>query len=260
MSEPGEVVWIPTGTCLLQFSRYKQHVLNLWTSRLSLDALRFCILSIDAQTRHVTIGARVTFMIRVLALLSPLCLLAADSSIRGFPPADVPAEQSWESKLQAIPDPQRVRATIQKLADKPHLAGTPASKAVAEYIFSQLREWGLETHIEEFEALLPTPQHRALEMVEPKSFRARLTEPPVPGDKNSEDAGQVPPYNAYSGNGDVTAPLVYVNFGVPADYEYLDRQGISVKGKIVIARYGGSWRGIKPKVAAEHGAVGCIIY
>jgi N-acetylated-alpha-linked acidic dipeptidase len=97
-------------------------------------------------------------------------------------------------------------------------------------------------------------------MTEPKPFHARLLEPPVPGDKNSEDAGQVQPYNAYSGSGDVTAPLVYVNFGVPADYEYLAKQGISVSGKIVIARYGGSWRGVKPKVAAEHGAVGCIIY
>jgi N-acetylated-alpha-linked acidic dipeptidase len=159
-----------------------------------------------------------------------------------------------------MPDPQRVRNTIQKLADKPHLAGTPESKTVAEYLAGQLREWGLETQIEQFEALLPTPQNRVLEIAEPKPFRARLNEPAVPGDKNSEDAGQVPPYNAYSGNGDFTAPLVYVNYGVPADYELLAHHGISVKGKIVIARYGASWRGVKPKVAAEHGAVGCIIY
>ena len=195
-----------------------------------------------------------------LALLSPFYLLAADTAIRGFPPAAVAPEQAWEAKAQSTPDPQRVRNTIQKLADKPHLAGTPASKAVAEYIAAQLREWGLDTHIEEFEALLPTPQHRALEMTEPKSYRAHLLEPAVAGDKNSDDQGQVPPYNAYSGNGDVTAPLVYVNFGVPADYDYLAKLGISVKDKIVIARYGGSWRGVKPKVAAEHGAVGCIIY
>jgi N-acetylated-alpha-linked acidic dipeptidase len=209
---------------------------------------------------HVTIAQRAQFMTRFFALLLPFSLLAADNSIRGFPPGTVAAEQSWESKAQAIPDPQRVRNTVQKLADKPHLAGTPASKAVADYLAGQLREWGLETHVEEFEALLPTPQHRVLEMTEPKTYRARLLEPAVSGDKNSEDADQVPPYNAFSGNGDVTAPLVYVNFGVPADYEYLAKQGISVKGKIVIARYGASWRGVKPKVAAEHGAVGCIIY
>jgi len=198
-------------------------------------------------------------MTRVLVLLCPFYLLAADNSIRGFPPNSVAAEQAWEAKAQATPDPQRVRHTIQKLSDKPHLAGTPASKAVADYLAAQLREWGLDTRVEEFEALLPTPQHRTLEMLEPKVYRARLLEPAVAGDKNSEDAGQVPPYNAYSGSGDVTAPLVYVNFGVPADYEFLNRQGISVKGKIVIARYGGSWRGVKPKVAWEHGAVGCLI-
>ncbi len=199
-------------------------------------------------------------MKQILALLFPFCLLAADPAIRGFPPTAVAAEQAWEAKAQSTPDPQRVRATIQRLSDKPHLAGTPASKAVAEYIASQLREWGLDTHIEEFEALLPTPQHRVLEMTEPKSFRAGLIEPAIPGDKNSDDPGQVPPYNAYSGNGDITASLVYVNFGVPADYEYLAKLGISVKDKIVIARYGESWRGVKPKVAWEHGAIGCIIY
>lgn len=196
----------------------------------------------------------------ILALLFPYCLLAADSAIRGFPPAAVAPEQAWEAKLQSTPDPQRVRNTIQKLADKPHLAGTPASKVVAEYLAGQLREWGLDTHIEEFEALLPTPQHRVLEMTEPRSFRAKLTEPGIPGDKNSEDSGQVPPYNAYSGNGDLTAQLVYVNFGIPSDYDYLAKLGISVKDKIVIARYGESWRGVKPKLAWEHGAVGCIIY
>ena len=199
-------------------------------------------------------------MTRILVLLAPFCLLAAENTIRGFPPALVPAEQAWEAKAQATPDPQRVRNTIRRLSDKPHLAGTPASKAVADYLAGQLREWGLETHVEEFEALLPTPRHLALEMTEPKSYRARLDEPAVAVDKNSSDPGQVRPYNAYSGDGDVTAPLVYVNFGVPADYDYLARLGISVKGKIVIARYGGSWRGVKPKVAWEHGAVGCLIY
>ena len=192
--------------------------------------------------------------------LCPFFLFAADNSIRGFPADAVAAEQAWEAKEQANPDPQRVRGYIQKLADKPHLAGTPASKAVADYIAFQLREWGLDTQVEEFDALLPTPRHRVLEMDGPKPFRAKLVEPPVAGDKNTEDAGQIPPYNAYSGSGDVTAPLVYVNYGVPADYDYLAKQGISVKGKIVIARYGSSWRGVKPKVAFEHGAVGCIIY
>src|SRR5581483_3285739 len=125
---------------------------------------------------------------------------------------------------------------------------------------AQLREYGLDAHIEQYEALLPTPKSRALELVEPTHFQAKLEEPPVAPDRNSSDPGMVPPYNAYSGDGDVTAPLVYANYGVPADYDYLKSQGIDVKGKIVITRYGGSWRGIKPKVAYEHGAVGCLIY
>jgi len=109
--------------------------------------------------------------------------------------------------------------------------------------------------------LFPTPRERTVELLEPVRFAARLEEPPVTGDPTSnQQKEQLPSYNAYSVDGDVTAPLVYVNYGVPADYEELDQLGIAVKGAIVIARYGASWRGIKPKVAAEHGAVGCIIY
>src|SRR5262249_16567509 len=119
---------------------------------------------------------------------------------------------------------------------------------------------GLNASIEEFEVLFPTPRERVLELVEPTHFTATLKEPQIAADPDSGDAGQLPTYNAYSGDGDVTAPLVYVNYGVPADYEYLEKQGVNVKDKIVIARYGASWRGIKPKVAFEHGAVGCIIY
>jgi N-acetylated-alpha-linked acidic dipeptidase len=123
-----------------------------------------------------------------------------------------------------------------------------------------LREYGLDAHIEQYEALLPTPQSRSLDMTEPSVFHAKLEETPIAVDKNSSDAGMVPSYNAYSGDGDVTAPLVYANYGIPSDYDYLKEHGIDVKGKIVITRYGGSWRGIKPKVAYEHGALGCLIY
>src|SRR5438093_10169136 len=97
-------------------------------------------------------------------------------------------------------------------------------------------------------------------MTEPARFRATLKEPAIPEDPDSGDANQLPTYNAYSIDGDVTGQLVYVNYGVPADYDELTKLGVDVKGKIVISRYGGSWRGIKPKVAAEHGAIGCIIY
>ncbi|MCU1260536.1 MAG: Glutamate carboxypeptidase [Bryobacterales bacterium] len=196
----------------------------------------------------------------LLALGFPALLLCADNSIRGFPADAGATEKKWEDKMRAIPEPARVGRYIQRMSNEPHMAGTPQSKAVADYLVGLLREWGLDARLEEFEALLPTPVSRRLEMVSPKTFRAKLQEPAVPGDKNSADPGQVPTFNAYSGSGDVTAPLVYVNYGVPADYEVLKKLGIDVKGKIVIARYGGSWRGTKPKVAQEHGALGCLIY
>src|SRR5262249_44601444 len=138
---------------------------------------------------------------------------------------------------------------------------SPYGKENAEFLAAQFRAWGFDTQIEEFSVLFPTPKTRVVELVAPEKFTARLTEPALPEDATSNQAAeQLPVYNAYSADGDVTAPLVYVNYGVPGDYEELARRGIDVKGKIVIARYGGSWRGIKPKVAAEHGAVGCLIY
>ena len=124
------------------------------------------------------------------------------------------------------------------------------------------RSFGWDAHIEIFEVLYPTPISETLELAPvEKPFKATLQEPPIPGD-TSATAKQyaLPAYVAYQGDGDVTAPLVYVNYGMPDDYKRLARMGISVKGKIVIARYGAGWRGLKPKLAQEHGAVGCMIY
>src|SRR5271154_201648 len=195
------------------------------------------------------------------ALAGPLALHpAANDTIRGFDAASQKTETDWELQARAVPDAARVRTFDEKLSNQAHLAGTPASKETAEYILAQLREYGLDAHIGQDEALLPTPKSRSLEMTAPTPFKAKLEEPPIAVDKNSSDKNQVPTYNAYSGDGDVTAELVYANYGVPADYDTLKQQGIDVKGKIVITRYGGSWRGIKPKVAYEHGAVGCLIY
>ncbi|MBV8551098.1 MAG: M28 family peptidase [Acidobacteriaceae bacterium] len=185
---------------------------------------------------------------------------AQTGQMRGFTAKDVAAEQQLEQQAQSVPDPARIRKYMEFMAGEPHNAGSPRSKAVAEYILGQFKEWGLDAHIEEFEALLPYPTLRQVEVVEPKPYVAKLIEPVVPQDPDSGNARQLPPYNAYGATGDVTADVVYVNFGVPADYEWLEKQGISVKGKIVLTRYGGSWRGIKPKVAAEHGAIGCLIY
>src|SRR5262249_10393413 len=143
-----------------------------------------------------------------------------------------------------------------------HNVGTHYDKDNAVWLLAKFKEFGLDAHIETFDVLFPTPKERAVELVEggPK-FTAKLQEPAIALDPTSKQQNeQLPTYNAYSIDGDVTGPLVFVNYGIPEDYEQLARLGVSVKGAIVIAKYGRSWRGIKPKVAAEHGAVGCLIY
>ena len=187
---------------------------------------------------------------------------SADTApLRGYSSEAGRTERDWEAKFRAIPDPAALRAYMQRLSARPHHVGSPYDKDNAEWIAAKAKEWGLDAQIETFDVLFPTPKERALEMTEPTRFTAKIAEPAVAVDPTSSQRDeQLPVYNAYSIDGDVTAPLVYVNYGIPADYEELDRLGISVKGAIVIARYGGSWRGIKPKVAGEHGAVGCLIY
>jgi N-acetylated-alpha-linked acidic dipeptidase len=150
---------------------------------------------------------------------------------------------------------------VRRLSARPHHVGSPYGKDNAEWLLARFREWGWDASIERFDVLFPTPKERVLEMTAPTKFVAKLEEPVVPEDPTSgQKAEQLPTYNAYSTDGDVTGPLVYVNYGRPSDYLQIDRLGISVKGAIVIVRYGASWRGIKPKVAAEHGAIGCLIY
>ena len=196
-----------------------------------------------------------------LACLAPQARTAEPAPLQGYSSDSARAERDWEAKFRAIPDPAALRAYMQRLTARPHHVGSAYDRENAEWILSQFKQWGLDASIETYDVLFPTPKERALELIEPTRFTAKLEEPAVAGDAtSSQHAEQLPSYNAYSIDGDVTAPLVYVNYGVPDDYEALDRLGISVKGAIVIARYGGSWRGIKPKVAAEHGAIGCLIY
>jgi N-acetylated-alpha-linked acidic dipeptidase len=181
--------------------------------------------------------------------------------LMGYSEQDSQTERQWEAKFNAIPQPDNMREYMKRLSAYPHHVGSPYDKANAEWILSKFREFGLDAHIETFYVLFPTPKERRVEMVAPTRYVATLQEPPVPGDPTSDQKSmQLPTYNVYSIDGDVTAPLVYVNYGLPSDYDRLASMGISVKGAIVIARYGSSWRGIKPKVAAEHGAVGCLIY
>jgi len=183
------------------------------------------------------------------------------SQLSGFTAQSSKAERDWEKKFQDAIVPDNLRENNRRMSARPHHVGSAYDKYNADWILSKFKDWGFDAHIETFQVLFPTPKERIVELVEPTKFRAKLQEPPVAGDPtSSQTAEQLPTYNAYSIDGDVTAPLVYVNYGSRDDYEQLDRLGVSVKGAIVIARYGEAWRGIKPKVAAEHGAIGCIIY
>lgn len=166
-------------------------------------------------------------------------------------------ERRYDEQLQA----DNLRDWMRRLTAEPFWTGSPYNREMAEWTAQQFRDWGFDVEIEEFQVLYPLPRIRELELVSPTQYTARLREPPIEGDATSAiEENRLPTYNAFSADGDVTAELVYVNQGVPADYEVLENMGIDVEGKIVIARYGGSWRGIKPKVAAEHGAIGTILF
>jgi N-acetylated-alpha-linked acidic dipeptidase len=201
-------------------------------------------------------GGRFVVAFAIAAAVAPASRPSAQSA-QAIPSADA----RWETAFRALPAPANIRAYDERMSARPHHVGSPYDKDNAEWMLARFTEWGWDAKIERFDVLFPTPRTRLLEMVSPTRFVAKLEEPAVPGDPTSgQKSEQLPTYNAYSTDGDVTAPLVYVNYGRPADYEQLERLGVSVKGAIVIARYGASWRGIKPKVAAEHGAVGCLIY
>jgi N-acetylated-alpha-linked acidic dipeptidase len=191
----------------------------------------------------------------------PASAAPADAPLLGFSVEASAAQRAAEARFDGQLRADNLRAWTKRLSARPHAVGQPYGREIAEWARAQFESWGYEARIEQFDVLFPTPKTRLLEMTAPTRFTARLAEPALKEDATSGQAAeQLPIYNAYSVDGDVEAPLVYVNYGVPKDYEVLERHGIDVKGKIVIARYGGSWRGIKPKVAAEHGAVGCLIY
>ena len=203
------------------------------------------------------------------ALAAAVCLLLVPatvrtqlrSPIRGFTAASSDVQRQVEEKFRAVPKPENNREYMRVISAEPHHAGSPGSQKVADYMLAQFKSWGLNASIETFEALMPYPTERVLELVAPVSAGAeargaggRRRIPTRPTRARCRRSTLTPPT--------ATSPreLVYVNYGTPEDYEQLAKLGVDVKGKIVIARYGRSWRGIKPKVASEHGAVGCIIY
>jgi N-acetylated-alpha-linked acidic dipeptidase len=186
---------------------------------------------------------------------------SASAPLLGFSAESSKVERDWEQRFRAIPDSKNVHANMKLLAGHPHNVGSEAQRKNAEWMVEQYKKWGWDAKIEQFDVLYPMPKTMVLELVGPTKFKAKLDEPPLADDPYThEKKTQLPGYNIYSADGDVTGPLVYANYGMPDDYLELERNNISVKGAIVITRYGGGWRGLKPKLAYEHGAIGCIIY
>jgi N-acetylated-alpha-linked acidic dipeptidase len=198
------------------------------------------------------------------ATLVPLAAAgdAAEGSaaLFGFTTPESTAQRALEQRFDAELKPAELREWLKNLASGPNQVGSPHDKANAEFVRDLFRQWGWQAQIEEFQVLYPTLKEHTLELLAPTHLTASLHEPPVAGDATSGVAGIMPPYNVYGADGDVTGELVYLNYGMAKDYQELARRGIDVKGKIVIARYGSGWRGLKPKLAQEHGAIGCIIY
>ena len=174
---------------------------------------------------------------------------------------DKTTQKLLEKQVDDVLNPKNLDKWMKHMSSKPHHGGSPWSKQNAEYATNLFESWGFEAYIDTFRVLLPYPKIRKLDLISPKRVSLKLQEPPVKGDESTFiKKDLLPPYNAFSADGNVTAELVFVNYGIPADYVELERMGIDVKGKIVLAKYGGSWRGIKPKVAYEKGAIGCIMY
>ncbi|MEJ2584033.1 MAG: transferrin receptor-like dimerization domain-containing protein [Robiginitalea sp.] len=200
-----------------------------------------------------------TLSLLYLALLSLAGLHA--QTITGFSSEEAREQLELEARFDAQLSAENLDDWMQKMADKPHWVGTEAGAEVARWMRDQFESWGYDARIDTYQVLFPYPKVRLLELTEPTKFKAALTAVPVEGDPYTQQGDALlPSYNAFSRDGDVEAELVFVNYGVPRDYEELEKLGIDVKGKIVIAKYYGSWRGIKPKLAAEKGAIGCIIY
>jgi N-acetylated-alpha-linked acidic dipeptidase len=188
-------------------------------------------------------------------------LSVAAGDIEGFSTSGAAAERQLEQRFDSGLSAADLRSWMEQMSSEPNHVGSAHDKANAEFELKKFREWGWDASIETFSVLYPTPREVSVELVAPTHFVARLTEPPIEGDRtSSKTKDELPAYNVYGADGDVTADLVYVNQGMPDDYKELERQGVSVKGRIVLTRYGGGWRGLKPKLAYEHGAVGCLIF
>src|SRR5215217_2048205 len=210
----------------------------------------------------------ILFLLVVITLAGPLTFTEtftqksfAQTAMDGFSADRATAERRWEEQFRAIPDPKSAREHLRRLTLEPHIAGTKEDYNTAIYVRDQLRSYGLSAELKEYEVWLNYPNTpTVLELITTRRQRLSTNEAVVPGDPSSSNPKITPLFNGYSATGDVTGPVVYANYGLPNDYEDLKKAGVDVKGKIVIVRYGNSFRGVKAKVAEQNGAIGCIIY
>lgn len=198
------------------------------------------------------------FLSQLLLFVS--CPAFSEPPLRGFDPVSGKSQHEIERRLRTLAEAPRLRSYMQRMTSKAHHAGSSGSRQVAEYALSLFQQWGFDARLETFEALLPYPKSTVVEMLDPVRYRATLREPPLAEDPDSGSEQAFAAFHAYAGDGDVSGPLLYVNYGLPEDYAALKRMGLSAEGKIVLARYGKSWRGTKAKVAYENGALACLIY
>ncbi len=225
--------------------------------------------------RKLSIGSMVLLSVLIAALVAsagraqntsepPAAQTASAATqppqMEGFGRTRSAAEAQLEKQFLAIPDAARAESNLRQLTSTPHLAGTEASHRVAEWLRDQYRSYGFDADIESYSVWLPMPREIKLELVKPKHENLATPEPPIPGDLDTWSKHVTPDYNDYSPSGDITAPVVYVNYGMAQDYRELARLGVSVDGKIVIARYGRGYRGIKALLAEQHHASGLVLY
>ena len=206
----------------------------------------------------------VLLAVALLSLNAPLRSVWSQNSsnqLDGFTAEGSATQRNWETEFRAIPEAASAREHLRRLTAQPHVAGTKEDYDTAIYVRDLIRSYGITSELKEYDVLLPYPRQPSIvELVAPRRERLAVKEAVVPEDPSSSNPRIIPLFNGYSASGDVTAPLVYVNYGLPPDYDALKKLGVDVKGKIVLARYGNSFRGVKAQVAEERGAVGLIIY
>jgi len=186
--------------------------------------------------------------------------LRAQSALPGYSQQTATAERLAETDVISKASPAKASEHSRFLSAQPHMAGTPAQARTRDYVVSQMKSWGLETEVRAYRVWMPHPISTRVWRISPDPIELKLSEGPIAEDTTSAAFPQVLAFNGYGASGDVRGDVVYVNYGLIEDYAQLDSMGVSVKGKIAIARYGRSYRGIKAREAEKHGAIGLLIY